>query len=530
MRFVKVLAVVALSWTMAMVVASRLSVDIGEATVYASGGGRGPNRDRGLDRELRHTLREAGFTGDIERTFKRRLRQSLGRPFDPKLAELGRLLWFDKIHSLNGDNSCAGCHSPTNGMGDTQPMAIGVQNNNVVGPHRTGPRNQRRSPTVVNTALYPRLMWNSRFESLSGDPFDPSDGFSFPSPEGDARFSAAENAGRGVTHLLQAQAHIPPTELIEVAGFTGICPGGVPDPFLGPRFCQFDVPNKFASAVPLPDASGFRNEPVRQVALAALNASPAYRHKFGQVFKEVRKGAPIDFFHFGKAIAEFEFNLVFADAPIDRFARGHDNAMNDSEKRGALLFFGKANCASCHRVDGNSNEMFSDFKEHVVGVPQIFPSFGANTGNFIFSGPGENEDFGREERTGDGGDRYAFRTAPLRNLAVSPGFFHNGAFIKLEDAIRFHLNVVEGAKTYDPDAAGVPADLAQVGPVIATSLIDPQLQKPVKLTSREFRDLVRFVRTGLLDERVLKSNLCGIIPREVPSGLTVMQFEGCRSR
>ena len=53
-------------------------------------------------------------------------------------------------------------------MGDSQPMAIGVQNNNVVGPHRTGPRNQRRTPTVVNTALFPRLMWNNRFEVALG--------------------------------------------------------------------------------------------------------------------------------------------------------------------------------------------------------------------------------------------------------------------------------------------------------------------------------------------------------------------------
>ena len=103
---------------------------------------------------------------------------------------------------------------------------------------------------------------------------------------------------------------------------------------------------------------------------------------------------------FGKAIAEFEFTLVFANAPIDQFARGDHDAMSASEKRGGLLFFGKANCVSCHRSDGTSNEMFSDFKEHVVGVPQVFPQFGVGTGNFIFSGPGENEDFGREERIG----------------------------------------------------------------------------------------------------------------------------------
>jgi hypothetical protein len=33
-----------------------------------------------------------------------------------------------------------------NGFGDTQPIAIGVDNNGIVGPGRTGPRNQRRSP------------------------------------------------------------------------------------------------------------------------------------------------------------------------------------------------------------------------------------------------------------------------------------------------------------------------------------------------------------------------------------------------
>ena len=523
MTFARYIAVAALSWATVTIVVTLPITGI-DTTAFASG------RDSGLDRELRDALRKAGFTGDIERIYKKRLHESLGRPLKPQLADLGRLLWFDKIHSLGRDNTCAGCHSPTNGMGDVQPMAIGVLNNDVVGPHRTGPRNQRRSPTVVNTALYPRLMWNNRFESLSGDPFDASHGFSFPAPEGDARFSAAENQRNGVMHLLQAQAQIPPTELIEVAGFNGTCPGGVADPSLGPRFCQFDVPHPAALPVPLPDTSGFRNEPIRQAALAALNASEEYRQAFGKVFKEIRKGAAIDFFHFGKAIAEFEFNLVFADAPIDRFARGHDNAMSESEKRGALLFFGKANCASCHRVDGNSNEMFSDFKEHVLGVPQVFPSFGANTGNFIFAGPGENEDFGREERTGNSNDRYAFRTAPLRNLAVSPAFFHNGAFVDLADAIRFHINVVDGAKNYDPDAAGVPADLAQVGPIIDKELVAPALRTPISLTTAEFSDLVRFVRTGLLDERVLKSNLCGLIPRTVPSGLPVMEFEGCPSR
>ena len=114
--------------------------------------------------------------------------------------------------------------------------------------------------------------------------------------------------------------------------------------------------------------------------------------------------------------------------------------MTDRQKRGALLFFGKAGCVRCHAVAGPSNEMFSDFEMHVLGVPQVAPVFGVGTGNFAFAGPGDDEDFGLEEFTGDPADRYKFRTSPLRNLALQPAFFHNGGFTRLEDAIH-HLNV-----------------------------------------------------------------------------------------
>jgi cytochrome c peroxidase len=485
-----------------------------------------------LNSELAAVLSAAGFTGNIQQRFQQRIEANLGRPLNPELADLGRLLWFDKIHSLHHDNTCGGCHSPTNGFGDSQPMAIGVQNNNQVGPDRAGPRNQRRSPLVVNTALYPAMMWNGRFNSLSGDPFDNSHGFRFPFPEDDTRFSFTNDVAHNVTHLLQAQAHMPPTELIEVAGFNGTCPGGVPDPTLGAAFCQFD--DGKGETVPLPDSTGSRNEPIRQKALAILNASPAYRQLFGQVFPEVKAGAPIDFFMFGKAIAEFEFTLVFADAPVDRFARGDTSAMTDAEKRGALLFFGKAKCIECHAVSGRSsvgesNEMFSDFEERVIGVPQIAPLFGVGKGNVIFDGPGQNEDFGLEQITGNESDRYKFRTAPLRNLALAPGFFHNGAFTRMEDAIRHHLNVQESAHRYNPVEAGLPADLThRVGPIEPVlRRLDPLLRTPIHLSEDEFNDLVSFVRDALLDERARPENLCKLAPSQVPSGLPVLHFEAC---
>ena len=115
--------------------------------------------------------------------------------------------------------------------------------------------------------------------------------------------------------------------------------------------------------------------------------------------------------------------------------------MTQGQKRGALLFFGAARCVHCHAVAGPSNEMFSDFSPHRIGGPQVAPVFGVGTGNTLFDGPGENEDFGFEQTEGDPALRYTFRTAPLRNLKVAPAFFHNGAFGTLEAAIAHHLDV-----------------------------------------------------------------------------------------
>jgi cytochrome c peroxidase len=428
-----------------------------------------------LEDELWAVLATHGFTGGIEEKFK----EKLGRPIDRHRATLGRLLWFDVIGGLNDDNTCAGCHSPTNGFGDTQPIAIGIDNNRFVGPHRTGPRNQRRTPLAANTALYPTLMWNSRFAALSGDPFDNTVGFQFPPPEGLSLSYEPQ--------LLVAQAFIPPTERVEVAGFA--FPG---------------------------DHDAIRDEVLRRI-----NAVAEYRKRFGKAFPDVKAGAPITFDHFGKAIAEFEFTMIFANAPIDRFARGERHALTVSQKRGALLFFGKARCVECHRVAGESNEMFSDFRQHVIGVPQIVPSFG----NVLFDGPGANEDFGLEQVTGNANDRYMFRTAPLRNAAVMPALMHNGAFVRLEDAIRHHLDPAHSARSYSP--SDLPSDLqgplGPIEPVLAR--LDPLLQAPIVLSENEFSDLVDFVRSGLLDRRILPEHLRRLVPKSVPSGSPTLHFQ-----
>src|SRR5438093_1575829 len=113
-------------------------------------------------------------------------------------------------------------------------------------------------------------------------------------------------------------------------------------------------------------------------------------------------------------------------------------------------------------------------------------------GNMIFDGPGQDEDFGLEQVSGDPADRYKFRTSPLRNVALQKAFFHNGSFTRLEDAVSHHLNVFESARNYNP-----------------------------------IRSLVAFVRNGLLDPRVERRNLCSLIPVSLPSGMPPLRFEEC---
>jgi cytochrome c peroxidase len=117
----------------------------------------------------------------------------------------------------------------------------------------------------------------------------------------------------------------------------------------------------------------------------------------------------------------------------------------------------------------------------------------------------------------------------LRNAALQPAFFHNGAFTRIEDAIRHHLNVYDSNQNYNPVTAGVDADLThRVGPAQPVlARVDPLLKTPKVLSTQEFNDLVAFVRDGLLDPNARKQNLCTLSPAAVPSGFTVMQFEAC---
>jgi|SRR5437667_249386 len=124
-------------------------------------------------------------------------------------------------------------------------------------------------------------------------------------------------------------------------------------------------------------------------------------------------------------------------------------------------------------------------------------------------------------------DRYKFRTTPLRNVALQPALFHNGAFARLDDTARHHLDVFKSARNYDPVRAAAVGDLTLVrGPIEPVlGRIDPLLATPGSRTDQEFDWLVEFVRVGLLDRRALPEHFRKLVPKDVPSGRPALVFQ-----
>ncbi len=48
------------------------------------------------------------------------------------------------------------------------------------------------------------------------------------------------------------------------------------------------------------------------------------------------------------AIAAYERTLLSSAAPFQRWLRNDESAMTEAQKEGALLFFGRSKCYTCH--------------------------------------------------------------------------------------------------------------------------------------------------------------------------------------
>ena len=143
--------------------------------------------------------------------------------------------------------------------------------------------------------------------------------------------------------------------------------------------------------------------------ITQLAALPEYKEAFQKVFGT---GPTKD--GLAKAIAAFERTILSGNSPYDKFEAGDKAALNDAQKRGMELFE-SAGCADCH-----AQPMFSNYRFFNAGI-----------------GMGkEKPDEGRKAVTGKDSDLGKFRVAPLREVANTWPYFHDGSVEKLEDAVK----------------------------------------------------------------------------------------------
>ncbi len=207
---------------------------------------------------------------------------------------------------------------------------------------------------------------------------DLSEPSGFASPAGDSLPS-------GLPNVLAAQAMFPVTSGAEMAGGDGENP-------IGTLAAAGDLPGIW-------DALAVR-----------LRAVPEYVDLFITAFDDIDSAADITYAHAAAAIAEHESTLGRADnSPFDHYLRGDADALTAQQQRGMQLFYGKANCASCH-----SGKFQTDHDFHAIAMCQIGPGKG--------DGETTHGDHGRGRETSDPDDFYKFRTPSLRNVAINgPG-------------------------------------------------------------------------------------------------------------
>lgn len=315
---------------------------------------------------------------------------------------LGAALYSDRNLSLNRNQACATCHSlsPAKDAATGQPLPVAgfvdpdnVQNLTAVSkgsvPGKAGTLN---TPSAGYAAFSPVFHWDDLQGLYVGGQFW---------------------NGRAAT--LQAQAKQPFFNPVEMA-----------------------MPSVWAFVTRLKENAGYRRA-FNKIFDLDLDRIPPY--PLAPSTAKAPPGVTAALDAATHAIAAFEKSRAF-----NRFSSKFDFylasviELSPEEKAGLDLFVGKANCAACHvsdptiAPDGSPlPPLFTDFTYDNIGVPR-------NTR--IPGNPEPNPGLGGRSDvaalTPGGSEVGKHKVMPLRNIAITPPYAHNGVFGTLEEITHFY--------------------------------------------------------------------------------------------
>ena len=369
--------------------------------------------------------------------------QDPNNPITVEKIELGRLLFHEtalgrhaKMNEGIGSYSCASCHHSAAGFqaGVAQGIGDGGLGFGLKGEGRT--TNGRydlldidvqplRSPSVLNSAYQELMLWNGQFGATGMNEGTQSEWTAGTPKE---------------TNLLGYQG-------VEIQAIAGL------------KVHRMDVNESF------------------------VNENPQYRALFDNAFSDFSQEERYSNETAGLAIAAYERTVLSNQSPFQNWLYNRSNSLTSGEMRGAILFFGKGECAECHNGPALSSMSF-----HALGMNDL----DANKG--MIHGLDDGVKKGRGGFTLNDEDFYKFKTPQLYSIQDSPFYGHGSSFESIKALIRYK-NRGQKENLDVPD-----------------QYISPSF-RPLGLTEQEISDLSQFIETGLHD-----NNLERYLPASVLSG------------
>ena len=229
--------------------------------------------------------------------------------------------------------------------------------------------------------------------------------------------------------------------------------------------------------------------PNHEALLEVIRKDPSYVEAFKEVFG-VNDASEITIDQYADAIASFERTIIAGDSPFDRYQYGGDkSAMSEAAIRGLKVFTGQGRCVSCHIIE-ETQALFTDNRFHNIGVgfkniqgreAVIAGDFlkaknaGADVDKTVLADPDASE-LGRFAVSEDVNQVGAFKTASLRNIALTAPYMHDGSQKTLEDMVTFYNN---GGRVKEDDP---------FSPFLSGGI------RPLNLSDQQQADLVEFLK------------------------------------
>ena len=161
-----------------------------------------------------------------------------------------------------------------------------------------------------------------------------------------------------------------------------------------------------------------------------------YQPWFDKAFPGQAKSVTVQ--NWGIAIGAFERTLL-TPAPFDAYLKGNHQALSAQAKQGLKTFI-ETGCAGCH--------------SGVTVGGQSFQKFGITQDYWLVTGSTEKEAFkgydkGRFQDTKNEADAFMFKVSQLRNVAMTPPYFHDGSVPTLPQAVRIMAQLQLGKQLSD---------------------------------------------------------------------------------